>query len=271
MDTELVRAQERGAPVEDICAGLANSVARNYLERVVAGRPIGRRILFQGGTASNRAVVAAKKGTVVHEDTGLVDLGTYEWQCSKVERQGAGGRSSSPARRIYRNATGAEGRGPPISQLPRIAILSSAEGTQLVDVGGTIGGSRRAAIPYIAGDRTVMSSMKKPLAPLRAASRAYLHTLPSRRTLAVMGRNAACFNSCENGLIENRAADGTFPMSSRLTPLRTPLPPTRSESRRRVPAWCPAHCGRPSGSCRRARSRCRTRSGSIRRADTSGR
>jgi predicted CoA-substrate-specific enzyme activase len=59
MDTELVRAQERGAPVEDICAGLAYSVARNYLEKVVAGRPIGRHILFQGGTASNRAVVAA--------------------------------------------------------------------------------------------------------------------------------------------------------------------------------------------------------------------
>jgi len=59
MDTELVRAQERGAPLEDICAGLAYAVARNYLEKVVAGRPIGRAIMFQGGTASNRAVVAA--------------------------------------------------------------------------------------------------------------------------------------------------------------------------------------------------------------------
>jgi predicted CoA-substrate-specific enzyme activase len=59
MDTELVRAQERGAPLEDLCAGLAYSVARNYLEKVVAGRPVGRSIMFQGGTASNRAVVAA--------------------------------------------------------------------------------------------------------------------------------------------------------------------------------------------------------------------
>lgn len=59
MDAELVRAQERGAPLEDLCAGLAYSVARNYLEKVVAGRPVGKRIVFQGGTASNAAVVAA--------------------------------------------------------------------------------------------------------------------------------------------------------------------------------------------------------------------
>ncbi len=59
MDTEVVRAQERGASLEDLCAGLAYSVVRNYLEKVVAGRHVGRCIVFQGGTASNRAVVAA--------------------------------------------------------------------------------------------------------------------------------------------------------------------------------------------------------------------
>ena len=59
MDAELVRAQQRGATVDAICAGLAYSVARNYLEKVVGGRPVGRHILFQGGTASNAAVVAA--------------------------------------------------------------------------------------------------------------------------------------------------------------------------------------------------------------------
>ena len=59
MDTELVRAQGQGASVEDICAGLAYSVARNYLDKVVAGRPIGETVVFQGGTASNQAVVAA--------------------------------------------------------------------------------------------------------------------------------------------------------------------------------------------------------------------
>jgi predicted CoA-substrate-specific enzyme activase len=59
MDSELVRAQEQGLPLEDICAGLSYAVARNYLERLVAGRPIGNCIILQGGTASNTAVVAA--------------------------------------------------------------------------------------------------------------------------------------------------------------------------------------------------------------------
>ncbi len=59
MDAELCRAQAQGTSVEDICAGLAYSVARNYLDKVVAGRPIGETVVFQGGTASNQAVVAA--------------------------------------------------------------------------------------------------------------------------------------------------------------------------------------------------------------------
>jgi predicted CoA-substrate-specific enzyme activase len=59
MDTEVVRAQARGATLPDLCAGLAYSVARNYLEKVVGGRSIGAHILFQGGTASNAAVVEA--------------------------------------------------------------------------------------------------------------------------------------------------------------------------------------------------------------------
>lgn len=59
MDTELVHALQRGAKVEDVAAGLAYSVARNYLEKVVANKPVGRNVIFQGGVASNRAVVAA--------------------------------------------------------------------------------------------------------------------------------------------------------------------------------------------------------------------
>ena len=59
MDTELAHALRAGVAVPDLTAGLALSVARNYLEKVVAGRPVGEKVLFQGGTASNRAVVAA--------------------------------------------------------------------------------------------------------------------------------------------------------------------------------------------------------------------
>ncbi len=59
MDSELVRASQRGVSADNLCAGLAYAVARNYLDKVVAGRPIGKTIVFQGGTASNGAVVAA--------------------------------------------------------------------------------------------------------------------------------------------------------------------------------------------------------------------
>jgi len=59
MDTEVVHARHRGTDLPDVLAGLAYSVARNYLERVVAGRPIGERVVFQGGVGSNAAVVAA--------------------------------------------------------------------------------------------------------------------------------------------------------------------------------------------------------------------
>ena len=59
MHSEVVAAQRRGASTPDLCAGLAYSVARNYLDRVVSGRPIGRSIMFQGGVASNPSVVAA--------------------------------------------------------------------------------------------------------------------------------------------------------------------------------------------------------------------
>ena len=59
MDSDLVHYIQRGRPVEDLCAGLAYAVARNYLEKVVGSRPVGRRVLFQGGVARNRAVQAA--------------------------------------------------------------------------------------------------------------------------------------------------------------------------------------------------------------------
>jgi predicted CoA-substrate-specific enzyme activase len=67
MDSELVGAQDRGASLPDICAGLAYSVARNYLEKVVGGRPVGARIVFQGGTASNAAVVQAFRNLLGRE------------------------------------------------------------------------------------------------------------------------------------------------------------------------------------------------------------
>ncbi len=59
MESDLMHQQQQGAALEDLVAGLSYSIAANYLNRVVGTRGVGRRILFQGGTAFNRAVTAA--------------------------------------------------------------------------------------------------------------------------------------------------------------------------------------------------------------------
>ncbi len=59
MESDLVHHQQQGAEREDLVAGLAYSIAQNYLSQVVHDRAIGERILFQGGVAANPAVVAA--------------------------------------------------------------------------------------------------------------------------------------------------------------------------------------------------------------------
>ncbi len=59
MDAELCHAMASNKGVEDLCAGLAYAIARNYIEKVIAGRKIGSTIVFQGGTSANSAVVSA--------------------------------------------------------------------------------------------------------------------------------------------------------------------------------------------------------------------
>ncbi len=59
MERDVTSLLLKGAEVGDLAAGLAYSVALNYLNRVVRGRKIGNVIYFQGGTAYNDAVAAA--------------------------------------------------------------------------------------------------------------------------------------------------------------------------------------------------------------------
>ncbi|UCF87030.1 MAG: hypothetical protein JSV71_05995, partial [Nitrospiraceae bacterium] len=59
MENSLLARQQRGIPKEDLVAGLSYSIVQNYINRVVGDRKIGDRIFFQGGTAFNKAVVAA--------------------------------------------------------------------------------------------------------------------------------------------------------------------------------------------------------------------
>jgi predicted CoA-substrate-specific enzyme activase len=77
MERDVTALLLKGAEVGDLAAGLAYSVALNYLNRVVRGRKIGNAIFFQGGTAYNDAVAAAfsqilRKRIVVPPHNGVI-------------------------------------------------------------------------------------------------------------------------------------------------------------------------------------------------------
>ena len=59
MERDVMSYQSRGAARKDLVAGLAYSIAFNYLNRLVRERKVGDCIFFQGGTAYNDAVAAA--------------------------------------------------------------------------------------------------------------------------------------------------------------------------------------------------------------------
>ncbi len=62
MERDITGLLHKGETIPDLVAGLAYSIALNYLNRVVRGRRIGEVIYFQGGTAYNDAVAAAFAG-----------------------------------------------------------------------------------------------------------------------------------------------------------------------------------------------------------------
>ena len=80
METNVYSHYQNGAGIEDILAGLAYSIAINYINRVVGRKKIGNKIFFQGAVAYNKAVVAAfenylGKEIIVpenHEVTGAI-------------------------------------------------------------------------------------------------------------------------------------------------------------------------------------------------------
>ncbi len=82
MENSLMANLQRGAARDDLLAGLAYSIVQNYVNRVIAGKPIGKNIFFQGGVAFNKAVVAAFEkylGTGItvppnHDVTGAIGM-----------------------------------------------------------------------------------------------------------------------------------------------------------------------------------------------------
>ncbi len=59
METRISAELADGTSKPDICAGLCRSIVRNYLNRVVANKHIGKCICLQGGIINNEGIVAA--------------------------------------------------------------------------------------------------------------------------------------------------------------------------------------------------------------------
>ena len=92
MEKDLINHLRQGADKSDLAAGLAYSVALNYLNRVVQGRKIGDVIFFQGGVAYNDAVAAAfssllRKKIVVPPYNGVIGaIGVAILTCQKLKK-----------------------------------------------------------------------------------------------------------------------------------------------------------------------------------------
>ena len=95
MESDLLDYQQQGAETKDLVAGLAYSIATNYLNRVVGRRKLGENICFQGGTAFNKAVWAAFEkilGKPVrvpdhHEVTGALGAAAIAADYMKKQRE----------------------------------------------------------------------------------------------------------------------------------------------------------------------------------------
>ncbi|MCC5909368.1 MAG: CoA activase [Clostridiaceae bacterium] len=59
IETNIAASLSSDRKIEDIAAGLAYSIAKNYLNKVVGKKEVGKKVFFQGGVAYNQAVVNA--------------------------------------------------------------------------------------------------------------------------------------------------------------------------------------------------------------------
>jgi predicted CoA-substrate-specific enzyme activase len=58
-ETDMIHKQQIGHSVEDIVAGLCDSLVKNYLNNVCRGKEVLPPIVFQGGVAANRGIQKA--------------------------------------------------------------------------------------------------------------------------------------------------------------------------------------------------------------------
>ncbi|GAH90079.1 unnamed protein product, partial [marine sediment metagenome] len=86
-EQSIVKYEQNNVSLEDLCAALTLATARNYLAKVVRGKEIKEKVVFQGVTAFNLGQVAAletvlKKGIVVPpwpHITGAIGAAKYAY------------------------------------------------------------------------------------------------------------------------------------------------------------------------------------------------
>jgi activator of 2-hydroxyglutaryl-CoA dehydratase len=58
-ESDMIHKQQAGHNVEDIISGLCEALVRNYINNLAKGKNIVSPILFQGGVAANKGIVAS--------------------------------------------------------------------------------------------------------------------------------------------------------------------------------------------------------------------
>jgi predicted CoA-substrate-specific enzyme activase len=67
ISSDIKTAGHEGIGTEDIVAGLVYSICMNYVNRVKGRRPVGKKILMQGGVCYNKAVPLAMANLIQHQ------------------------------------------------------------------------------------------------------------------------------------------------------------------------------------------------------------
>ncbi|MBI4424262.1 MAG: hypothetical protein HY554_11070, partial [Elusimicrobia bacterium] len=160
MKSRIVQAQAEGYSPEDIAAGLAYSIARNYLNKVKGPKAVGRSVVFQGGVSNNKAVVAAFEALTgrpvevpEHAEVmgaigmALIAKARYETKLSAAAKEAGGIDLAEAARLVSSKFRGLSGRFVPqeVKEGPKcgacanrcqLMVLRTAEGEKLVYGGG---------------------------------------------------------------------------------------------------------------------------------------
>lgn len=58
-ESDMIHKQQMGVRTEDIVSGLCTALVRNYLSNLARGKEINGPVMFQGGVAANKGIVAA--------------------------------------------------------------------------------------------------------------------------------------------------------------------------------------------------------------------